>query len=97
MENARIKVSTIEPWDGTAVYGSSKHHMVAGIGSLGEHARPAMFDVIIINGVMGEAISAVLQLPGILTLCACCTSKGFSRRSCPFAISTSGNITQIIA
>lgn len=53
MENARIKVSTIEPWDGTAVYGSSKHHMVAGIGSLGEHARPAMFDVIIINGVMG--------------------------------------------
>ena len=54
MENAGIKVSTVEPYDAMAVFGSSKHHMVTGIGYIGEHVRPGFYDVIIINGVIGE-------------------------------------------
>lgn len=53
MENSGIEVSTIEPWDGMSQFGSSKHHMVSGIGDLGRHVRPATYDIIIINGVIG--------------------------------------------
>ena len=61
MENKGIKVSTIEPWDGTAKFGSSKHHMIAGIGNLGEHVQPGEYDVIIINGVIGEATISMIS------------------------------------
>jgi hypothetical protein len=72
MEGAGIKVSTIEPWDGTAQFGSSKHHMVAPIGSLGDHVPPGRYDVIIINGVIGEFLRFQTNPPQFRDCALCC-------------------------
>ena len=55
LEEAGIQVTTIEPNPGTAVYGSSKQHIKAPIGALGEYVPAGTYDVIIINGVIGDA------------------------------------------
>lgn len=56
MEEAGIEVTTLEPNPGTAVFGSSKHHLMAAIGALGQYVPPDNYDVIIINGVIGMAL-----------------------------------------
>ncbi len=55
LEGAGIHVTTIEPNPGNSPFGSSKHHLQAGIGELGRFEEPEVYDVIIINGVIGRA------------------------------------------
>lgn len=54
MEGAGIHVTTIEPNPGNSPFGSSKHHLQGTIGELGNFVEPEIYDIIMINGVIGE-------------------------------------------
>ena len=52
-----VSMTTIEPDPKQAMYGSSQHHIIGYLQELQHYAKPASFDVIILNGVIGWGLN----------------------------------------
>lgn len=55
LKKLNATITTIEPDISQAAFGADYHHIVAPLGNLLEHVPHNYFDVIFINGVIGES------------------------------------------